>query len=81
MRYNCYQCDVIFTEKNSMPNHKASKYEVLRFDNHQCDGSFTQKVSFTRHKELKHEGVGYKCYQCDGVLLEGQCDQTEGIQT
>ena len=63
-KYECQQCEKIFTKSYGLSRHIQSVHE-LKYACNQCDKLFTQQSSLTTHIQSIHEGVKYACSQCD----------------
>ena len=64
-KYECEQCDKIYTTKAGLALHKKSYHEGLKYTCDECDFQTTQQSNLKVHIRNKHEGVRYACDHCD----------------
>ena len=79
-KYECEQCDKIYTTRLGLDLHKKSFHEGLKYTCDECDYQASQQSNLKVHIRNKHEGVRYACDHCDYQATDKR-NLTRHIQT
>ena len=60
-KYECDQCDKIYTKSSNLLRHRQSAHDGVKYDCDQCDYQATVQGNLKTHIQSKHEGVKYAC--------------------
>ena len=64
-RYECDQCNKIYSTSKSLIHHQQSIHQGVKYTCGQCDKQLTTQSDLTRHVQSMHEGLKYSCDQCE----------------